>query len=57
MVSQVVATFYLDELDKYIQEKLHIRAYARYMDDFYCMHESKEYLKITEELEIVIKGI
>lgn len=45
MVSQVVATFYLDELDKYIQEKLHIRAYARYMDDFYCMHESKEYLK------------
>ena len=47
----------IKKLDKYIQEKLHIRAYARYMDDFYCMHESKEYLKITEELEIVIKGI
>lgn len=44
-VSQVVATFYLDELDKYITEKLKIKAYARYMDDFYCIHESKDYLK------------
>lgn len=44
-VSQVVATFYLDELDKYITEKLKIKAYARYMDDFYCMHERKDYLK------------
>ena len=45
MVSQIVATFYLDEVDKYIQETLKIRAYGRYMDDFYCMSESKEYLK------------
>lgn len=45
MVSQVVATFYLDKLDKYIEEQLEIKAYARYMDDFYCMHEDKEYLK------------
>ncbi|MBQ9298596.1 MAG: RNA-directed DNA polymerase [Clostridia bacterium] len=45
MVSQIVATFYLDEMDKYIQEKLNITAYGRYMDDFYCMHESKQYLK------------
>ena len=45
MVSQVVATFYLDKLDKYIEEQLGIKAYARYMDDFYCMHEDKEYLK------------
>lgn len=45
MVSQVVATFYLDELDKFIQRELKIKAYCRYMDDFYCMHEDKEYLK------------
>lgn len=45
MVSQVVATFYLDELDKYIRYELGIKAYARYMDDFYCIHENKEYLK------------
>ena len=45
MVSQIVATFYLDEVDKYIQNTLNIKAYGRYMDDFYCMSESKEYLK------------
>lgn len=45
MVSQVIATFYLDELDKYIQRELKIKAYCRYMDDFYCMHEDKQYLK------------
>lgn len=45
MVSQIVATFYLDEMDKFIQEKLKFKAYGRYMDDFYCMHQSKLYLK------------
>lgn len=43
MVSHVVATFYFDKLDKYIEEQLGIKAYSRYMDDFYCMHEDKEY--------------
>lgn len=46
MVSQIVATFYLDELDKYIEEKLGIKAYGRYMDDFYCMSEDKKYLRM-----------
>ena len=57
MVSQIVATFYLDEVDKFIQEKLRIKAYARYMDDFYCMHESKEYLNqcLTEIKELLNK--
>ena len=45
MVSQIVATFYLDELDRYIQEDLGIKAFCRYMDDFYCMHQDKQYLK------------
>ena len=45
MISQVVATFYLDELDKFIQEKLQIKAYGRYMDDFYCISENKNFLK------------
>ena len=45
MISQVVATFYLDELDKYVINNLKVKAYTRYMDDFYCMHSSKEYLK------------
>ena len=45
MVSQIVATIYLDELDKYIEEDLKIKAHVRYMDDFYCMHNDKMYLK------------
>ena len=47
-----MATFYLDELDKFIEEKLKVKAHARYMDDFYCMHESKEHLqKCLKEIE------
>lgn len=56
MVSQIVATFYLDELDKYIQREFKIKAYCRYMDDFYCMHEDKEYLKeCLEEIKKFLK--
>lgn len=56
MVSQIIATVYLDELDKYITENLHIKAFCRYMDDFYCMHESKEYLRnCLQEIETILK--
>ena len=33
-VSQLLALFYLNELDHIIKEKFHIKAYIRYMDDF-----------------------
>ena len=57
MISQVIATFYLDELDKYIQRELNIKAYIRYMDDFCCMHTSKEYLKeCLSKIEIFLKN-
>lgn len=56
MVSQIIATFYLDELDKYIREELHIKAFCRYMDDFYCMHQSKEHLKYClQEIKNILK--
>ena len=45
MTSQVLAVFYLNDLDHYIKEKLHIKYYVRYQDDFLLFHESKEYLK------------
>jgi len=44
-VSQVFALMYLNELDHIITEELHIKYYGRYMDDFYLIHEDKEYLK------------
>ena len=54
--SQILAVFYLNELDHFIKEKLKIKYYLRYMDDLVLFHEDKEYLKyclksIKEKLE------
>lgn len=45
MTSQVLAIFYLNDLDHYIKEILKIKYYVRYQDDFMLFHQSKEYLK------------
>ena len=45
MSSQLLAIFYLSDLDHYIKETLHIKYYVRYQDDFLLYHQSKEYLK------------
>lgn len=45
MTSQVLAVFYLNDLDHYIKESLKIKYYVRYQDDFLLFHESKEYLR------------
>ena len=58
MVSQIIATFYLDEVDKYIQNELKIKAYGRYMDDFYCMHKDKHYLKeCLEKIKTLVEKL
>ena len=43
--SQLFALLYLSSLDHMIKEKLGIKFYGRYMDDFYLIHEDKEYLR------------
>ncbi len=45
MTSQVLAIFYLNDLDHYIKEELKIKYYVRYQDDFLLYHPSKEYLR------------
>ena len=55
-INQGFALLYLDGMDKLIRWELGIEYYGRYMDDFYLIHPSKEYLKycmevITEYLE------
>ncbi len=55
-VTQLVELATLDDLDHYIKERLHIKHYVRYMDDFILIHPDKEYLKgcrtvIEEELD------
>ena len=43
-LSQMDALLALSPLDHFIKEQLHIEGYGRYMDDFYLIHESREYL-------------
>lgn len=55
MSSQVLAIFYLNDLDHYIKEVLKIKYYVRYQDDFLLFHHSKEYLKYClEEIKIFL---
>ena len=43
-ISQITAVRYPAAIDTYIKQVLRIRWYARYMDDSYLIHSSKEYL-------------
>lgn len=56
MTSQLLAIFYLNELDHYIKEKLKIKYYIRYMDDGVLIHHDKEYLKkcLNEINDIIV---
>lgn len=54
--SQVFGMFYLNSLDRLIKEKLRIKVYSRYMDDFLLFSESKQelenaYIEITKHVE------
>ena len=55
-INQGFALLYVDGIDKLITGELGIEFYGRYMDDFYLIHHSKQYLKhclevITEYLK------
>ncbi|MCL1997961.1 MAG: RNA-directed DNA polymerase [Turicibacter sp.] len=43
--SQWFALYYLDGMDRLIKERLQIRHYVRYMDDFVLLHHDKAYLR------------
>ncbi len=45
--SQLFGMFYLDKVDRVIKEKLRIKVYSRYMDDFVMVHSDKQVLKNT----------
>ena len=42
--SQYFANFYLQDLDHYIKEQLHIKCYVRYVDDFVILGNNKKEL-------------
>jgi len=45
LTSQYLANYYLGFLDRFIKERLRIRGYTRYMDDFVLWHDDKEALR------------
>ena len=49
MTSQILAVFYLNDMDHYIKEVLKIKYYVRYMDDFLLFHPDKKYLQYCLE--------
>ncbi len=57
-VSQLVALAVLDDLDHFIKERLQIKYYLRYMDDFVLIHPDKEYLqKCLKLIDAELKAI
>ena len=49
-INQGLALLYLDGMDKLIIGELGIEFYGRYMDDFYLIHQDKNYLKYCWEV-------
>ncbi len=57
MTSQILAIFYLNDLDHFIKEELKIKYYERYQDDFLLFHQSKDYLRYClKEIEFFLKS-
>ncbi len=62
MTSQILAIYYLNEVDHYIKEELKFKYYIRYMDDFIIIDTDKNRLKeafgkITDKLKEVKLGV
>ena len=56
-IVQIVGITALDKLDHYIKERLGIKYYIRYMDDFILMHEDGSYLAdCLREIEKILKS-
>ena len=54
-IVQIVGITALDKIDHYIKERLRVKFYIRYMDDFILIHHNKDFLQhclseITEKL-------
>lgn len=56
--SQYFANIYLNELDYYIKDKLHIKCYVRYCDDFVIMvRNKKEAKEVLEKIRIYLSEV
>ena len=56
--SQLLALLFLDEFDHFVKERLRIKYYVRYMDDFLLIHPDKEYLRYCQkQIETFLGGL
>lgn len=56
LTSQLFANVYLNMLDHFVKETLHVRWYARYMDDFLVIHPSLSYLKkVRDDITLFVE--
>lgn len=57
-IVQIVGITALDKIDHYIKERLGIKCYIRYMDDFTLIHPDREYLEhCLEEIKTKLREI
>lgn len=57
-VSQLIELAVLDDVDHYIKERLRIRHYVRYMDDFILIHEDRAVLEnALEEIRARVEAL
>lgn len=59
-ISQIMELLVLNDLDHFIKERLHIKQYIRYMDDFILIHPNRQYLRycLTEiEKQLQVLGL
>lgn len=56
LTSQLFANVYLNELDHFIKDRLRVRWYGRYMDDFFVIHSDPTYLKqVRDQISVFLK--
>lgn len=57
-MSQLIQLGNLDRLDHYMKERMHVRYYDRYMDDFILVDNSKDHLmECVEYIETALHGM
>ena len=56
LTSHIFANIYLNELDHFVKDRLRLRWYGRYMDDFYILHADKKFLREMSYDHILIRG-
>jgi retron-type reverse transcriptase len=56
LTSQHFANLYLSPLDHFLKDHRRVEAYVRYMDDFLCFSDSKEFLSgLLDEIRVFVK--